>query len=177
MLMEEDGHGFVYLPLLNYTDFNFDHIHEMLQSDRTVVSLSDGGAHCGVICDASFPTYLLTHWVRDRSRGERISLEAAVKRQCHDTARLYGLTDRGTLEPGMRADINIIDFDALKIDAPQMVFDLPAGGRRMIQRAHGYRRTFVNGVETFTDGKSTGAKPGRLVRGKSSPASATIAAE
>ena len=177
MLMEEDGHGFIYLPLLNYTDFNFDHIHEMLQSDRTVVSLSDGGAHCGVICDASFPTYLLTHWVRDRSRGERISLEAAVKRQCHDTARLYGLTDRGTLEPGMRADINIIDFDALKIDAPQMVFDLPAGGRRMIQRAHGYRRTFVNGVETFTDGKSTGAKPGRLVRGKSSPASATIAAE
>ena len=153
MLMEEDGHGFVYLPLLNYTDFNFDHIHEMLQSDRTVVSLSDGGAHCGVICDASFPTYLLTHWVRDRSRGERISLEHAVKRQCHDTARLYGLTDRGTLETGMRADINIIDFDALKIDAPQMVFDLPAGGRRMIQRAQGYRHTFVSGVETFTDGQ------------------------
>ena len=177
MLMEDEGRGFVYLPLLNYTDFNFDHIHEMLQSDRTVVSLSDGGAHCGVICDASFPTYLLTHWVRDRSRGQRISLEQAVKRQCHDTARLYGLTDRGTLETGMRADINIIDFDALKIDAPQMVFDLPAGGRRMIQRAQGYRHTFVSGVETFTDGQSTGAKPGRLVRGKTQAASAIIAAE
>ena len=142
-----------------------------------MVSLSDGGAHCGVICDASFPTYLLTHWVRDRSRGERISLEQAVKRQCHDTARLYGLTDRGTLETGMRADINIIDFDALKIDAPQMVFDLPAGGRRMIQRAQGYRHTFVSGVETFTDGQSTGAKPGRLVRGKTHAASGVIAAE
>ena len=177
MLMEEDGHGFVYLPLLNYTDFNFDHIHEMLQSDRTVVSLSDGGAHCGVICDASFPTYLLTHWVRDRSRGERISLEHAVKRQCHDTARLYGLTDRGTLETGMRADINIIDFDALKIDAPQMVFDLPAGGRRMIQRAQGYRHTFVSGVETFTDGQSTGAKPGRVIRGRQDTIRGTIAAE
>lgn len=177
MLMEDDGHGFVYLPLLNYTDFNFDHIHEMLQSDRTVVSLSDGGAHCGVICDASFPTYLLTHWVRDRSRGERISLEHAVKRQCHDTARLYGLTDRGTLETGMRADINIIDFDALKIDAPQMVFDLPAGGRRMIQRAQGYRHTFVSGVETFTDGQSTGAKPGRVIRGRQDTIRGTIAAE
>ncbi len=165
MLMEADGRGYVYLPLLNYAEFNFDHIHEMLQSDRTVLSLSDGGAHCGVICDASFPTYLLTHWVRDRSRGKRITLEQAVKRQCHDTARLYGLHDRGTLTPGQRADINVIDLERLAIDAPQIVYDLPAGGRRLIQRARGYSHTFVAGVETFRDGKSTGAKPGRLVRG------------
>ncbi|MEO0981710.1 MAG: amidohydrolase family protein [Pseudomonadota bacterium] len=177
MLMEADGRGYVYLPLLNYAEFNFDHIHEMLQSDRTVLSLSDGGAHCGVICDASFPTYLLTHWVRDRSRGGRISLEAAVKRQCHDTARLYGLEDRGTLEPGMRADINVIDFDALEIDPPQMAFDLPAGGRRMIQRAQGYKHTFVAGVETFADGVSTGAKPGGVIRGPQSAPQAAIAAE
>ena len=177
MLMENEGRGFVYLPLLNYTDFNFDHIHEMLQNERTVVSLSDGGAHCGVICDASFPTYLLTHWVRDRSRGSRITLEQAVKRQCHDTARLYGLTDRGTLEVGMRADINVIDFDGLHISPPEMVFDLPAGGRRMIQKATGYRHTFLNGVETFTDGVSTGAKPGKVIRGRQDIAAGTLAAE
>ena len=177
MLMENDGRGYVYLPLLNYTEFNFDHIHTMLQSDRTVLSLSDGGAHCGVICDASFPTYLLTHWVRDRSRGERISLESAVKQQCHDTARLYGLQDRGTLEPGMRADINIIDFDALEIAPPKMVFDLPAGGRRMIQTATGYRHTFLKGVETFTDGVSTGAKPGTVIRGPQELGGVAVAAE
>jgi N-acyl-D-aspartate/D-glutamate deacylase len=165
MLMEDNGRGYVYLPLLNYAEFNFDHIHEMLQSDRTVLSLSDGGAHCGVICDASFPTYLLTHWVRDRSRGGRITLEQAIKRQCHDTARLYGLADRGTLTPGQRADINVIDFERLAIDAPEIVYDLPAGGRRLIQRARGYRHTFVAGQETFRDGKSTGAKPGKLIRG------------
>ncbi len=165
MLMENGGRGYVYLPLLNYAEFNFDHIHEMLQSDRTVLSLSDGGAHCGVICDASFPTYLLTHWVRDRARGKRITLEQAVKRQCHDTARLYGLHDRGTLAAGQRADINVIDLERLAIDAPEIVYDLPAGGRRLIQRARGYRHTFVAGAETFRDGVSTGAKPGRLVRG------------
>ncbi|MEO1568372.1 MAG: amidohydrolase family protein [Pseudomonadota bacterium] len=177
MLMENAGRGYVYLPLLNYTLFNFDHVYEMLQSDRTVLSLSDGGAHCGVICDASFPTYLLTHWVRDRSRGRRISLEAAVKRQCHDTARLYGMFDRGTLEPGMRADVNVIDFDALEIAPPEMAFDLPAGGRRMIQRASGYRHTFLAGVETFTDGVSTGAKPGGVVRGPQRAPGVAIAAE
>ena len=175
MLMENDGRGYVYLPLLNYADFNFDHIHEMLQSDRTVLSLSDGGAHCGVICDASFPTYLLTHWVRDRTRGKRITLEQAIKRQCHDTARLYGLADRGTLTPGMRADINVIDMEALSIDAPQVVYDLPAGGRRLIQRASGYRHTFVAGTETFRDGQSTGAKPGKLIRGTQATSHAAAA--
>jgi N-acyl-D-aspartate/D-glutamate deacylase len=177
MLMENDGRGYVYLPLLNYAEFNFDHIHEMLQSDRTVLSLSDGGAHCGVICDASFPTYLLTHWVRDRSRGKRITLEQAVKRQCHDTARLYGLHDRGTLLPGQRADINVIDLENLAIDAPQIAYDLPAGGRRLIQRAKGYRHTFVAGTETFRDGVSTGAKPGRLVRGTQKGPTLKAAAE
>jgi N-acyl-D-aspartate/D-glutamate deacylase len=175
--METDGRGYVYLPLLNYAEFNFDHIHEMLQSDRCVLSLSDGGAHCGVICDASFPTYLLTHWVRDRHRGARISLEHAIKRQCHDTARLYGLADRGTLQPGMRADINVIDLDKLAIDAPEIVYDLPAGGRRLIQRARGYRHTFVAGTETFRDGQSTGAKPGRLIRGTQKAPTLSVAAE
>lgn len=177
MLMEKDGRGYIYLPLLNYAQFNFDHIYEMLQSDQTIMSLSDGGAHCGVICDASFPTYMLSHWVRDRSRGPRISLEQAVKRQCLDTAKLYGMHDRGVIAPGMRADINIIDFDKLAIDAPEIVYDLPAGGRRMIQRAHGYRHTFVSGVETFRDGVSTGAKPGRLVRGEQKAPASAIAAE
>lgn len=176
MLMEKDGRGYIYLPLLNYTNFNFDHIHEMMQHPATILSLSDGGAHCGVICDASFPTYMLTHWVRDRTRGERLSLEKVVSMQTRDTARLYGLHDRGVLAPGMKADVNIIDFDRLRINAPEMVFDLPADGRRMIQKAEGYRATIVNGVVTFENGEATGEMPGRLVRGaKSAPQ--VIAAE
>src|SRR5690606_34063285 len=156
MLMEKDGRGYVYLPLLNYALFNFDHIHEMMRHPATVLSLSDGGAHCGVICDASFPTYMLTHWVRDRSRGERLSLEEVVRMQTHDTARLYGLNDRGVLAPGMKADVNVIDLDRLRILAPEMVFDLPADGRRMIQRAEGYRATVVSGAVTFENGEATG---------------------
>ncbi|ABS64288.1 Amidohydrolase 3 [Parvibaculum lavamentivorans DS-1] len=165
MLMEKDGRGYVYLPLLNYTLFNFDHIHEMMRHPATVLSLSDGGAHCGVICDASFPTYMLTHWVRDRSRGERLPLEEVVRMQTHDTARLYGLNDRGVVAPGMKADLNIIDLEKLRILAPEMVFDLPADGRRMIQRADGYRATIVNGAVTFENGEATGEMPGRLIRG------------
>ena len=177
MLMEKDGRGYVYLPLLNYALFNFDHIHEMMRHPATVLSLSDGGAHCGVICDASFPTYMLTHWVRDRSRGERLSLEEVVRMQTHDTARLYGLNDRGVLAPGMKADVNVIDLDRLRILAPEMVFDLPAEGRRMIQRAEGYRATVVNGVVTFENGEATGEMPGRLVRGPQRAPRAVAAAE
>ncbi len=165
MLMEKDGRGYVYLPLLNYTLFNFDHIREMMRHPATVLSLSDGGAHCGVICDASFPTYMLTHWVRDRSRGERLPLEEVVRMQTHDTARLYGLNDRGVVAPGMKADLNVIDLEKLRILAPEMVFDLPADGRRMIQRAEGYRATIVNGAVTFENGEATGEMPGRLIRG------------
>ena len=177
MMMEKDGRGFVYQPLLNYTHFNFDHIYEMMQHPVTVLSLFDGGAHCGIICDASFPTYMLTHWVRDRSRGKTLPLEQVVKMQTQDTARLYGLNDRGVLAPGMKADVNVIDFDKLKILPPEMVFDLPAGGRRMIQRADGYRATIVSGIVTFENGQETGQMPGRLIRGPQAAPTTAIAAE
>ena len=165
MMMEDDGTGYVYLPILNYANCNFDHIHTMFENPNTVLSLSDGGAHCGVICDASFPTYLLTHWVRDRSRGARFGLEQAVARQTSHTAQLYGLNDRGVIAVGMKADLNVIDFEQLKLHGPQMVFDLPAGGRRLIQRAEGYRWTIVSGEITFENGTPTGKMPGRLIRG------------
>ncbi|MBI1405659.1 MAG: amidohydrolase family protein [Caulobacter sp.] len=166
MLMENDGRGYIYLPLLNYTEFSFDHIHAMMHDANTVLSLSDGGAHCGVICDASFPTYMLTHWVRDRSRGPRLPLEKVVSMQTRDTARLYGLNDRGVLAVGMKADVNVIDFDNLAIEAPEMVFDLPADGRRMIQKARGYVATIVSGVVTYENGEATGEMPGKLIRGR-----------
>tara|TARA_R110002074_G_scaffold230814_1_gene402337 strand:- start:9795 stop:11534 length:1740 start_codon:yes stop_codon:yes gene_type:complete len=177
MLMENDGRGYIYLPLLNYTKFNFDHILEMMQHPATVLSLSDGGAHCGVICDASFPTYMLTHWVRDRDRGARLSIEQVVKMQTQDTARLYGLNDRGVIAPGMKADVNVIDFDRLRILAPEMVFDLPAEGRRMIQKAEGYRATIVSGAVTFENGESTGEMPGKLIRGPQASRATSVAAE
>ena len=165
MLMEKDGRGYIYLPLLNYAQFNFDHIREMMDHPMTVLSLSDGGAHCGVICDASFPTYMLSYWARDRERGAKAPLEQVVRMQTHDTAKLYGLNDRGVIAPGMKADVNVIDLAKLKILAPEMVFDLPANGRRLVQRAEGYRATVVSGVVTFENGEATGAMPGKLVRG------------
>ena len=165
MLMENDGRGYIYLPLLNYAEFNFDHIAEMMHHPATILSLSDGGAHCGVICDASFPTYMLTYWARDRERGERLPLEQVVKMQTHDTAQLYGLGDRGVLAPGMKADLNVIDYEALTILPPEMIFDLPAEGRRLVQRAQGYSATVVSGVVTFENGEATGDLPGKLVRG------------
>ncbi len=175
MLMENDGRGYIYLPLLNYTEFNFDHIHAMMHDPNTVLSLSDGGAHCGVICDASFPTYMLTHWVRDRKRGPTLPLEKVVAMQTRDTARLYGLNDRGVLAVGMKADLNVIDFERLAIQPPEMVFDLPAAGRRMIQRAEGYVATIVSGVVTYENGEATGAMPGKLIRGRQEPALAMAA--
>jgi len=165
MLMENDGRGYIYLPLLNYAAFNFDHIAEMMHHPATILSLSDGGAHCGVICDASFPTYMLTYWVRDRARGERLPLEKVVSMQTRDTARLYGLHDRGVIAPGMKADLNVLDLERLRILPPEMVFDLPADGRRLVQRAEGYRATVVSGVVTFENGEPTGDLPGKLIRG------------
>jgi N-acyl-D-aspartate/D-glutamate deacylase len=176
MLMENDGRGYIYLPLLNYARHNFDHIVEMMDDPNTILSLSDGGAHCGVICDASFPTYMLTYWVRDRVRGRRMPLEKVVSMQTRQTAALYGLHDRGVVSPGMKADLNVIDFDALAIQAPEMIFDLPAEGRRLIQKASGYRTTVVSGVVTFEDGEATGEMPGKLIRGPQA-APAALAAE
>ena len=126
---------------------------------------SDGGAHVGTICDASFPTTLLTLWCRDRTRGEKLTVEHVVRSQCRETARTVGLDDRGVLAPGYRADLNLVDFDGLRLHAPRLVFDLPAGGKRLLQDVDGYRHTFVAGTETYVDGEPTGALPGRLVRG------------
>jgi N-acyl-D-amino-acid deacylase len=165
LLSEGDGTGFIYLPILNYADGNLDFLEALQDSDDTVNSLSDGGAHCGTICDAASPTFMLQHWVRDRKRGGKISLEQAVKRQCRDTARLYGLDDRGILAPGYLADINVIDMDAIKLGKPWLAFDLPAGGKRLLQKADGYACTIKNGVVTFQNGTWTGETPGGLIRG------------
>ncbi len=163
-MCEHGGRGLLMLPFFSYSDGNHDAIREMLTHPAGVAGLGDGGAHCGVICDASMPTYLLTHWARDRHRGPRLDLEWVVRKQTHDTAALYGFTDRGTIEVGQRADLNLIDFDRLRLGRPEVVHDLPAGGRRLIQHAEGYRATVVNGVMTRRDGADTGARPGRLVR-------------
>lgn len=165
LLCRDRGQGFIYLPILNYADGNLDFLEALQASDDCVNSLSDGGAHCGTICDAASPTFMLQHWVRDRRRGQRIALEQAVKRQCHDTARLYGLNDRGLIAPGYLADLNVIDFANLRLGKPWLAFDLPAGGKRLLQRAEGYVATIKSGVVTFADGHWNGATPGKLVRG------------
>jgi N-acyl-D-aspartate/D-glutamate deacylase len=137
----------------------------MILHPAAVLGLADGGAHVGTICDASMPTWMLTHWVRDRTRGERLPLELIVQRQTSDTARLYGLQDRGTLAPGYLADINLIDLDGLRLHVPEVRADLPAGGRRIVQTADGYVATIKSGTVTYRDGQSTGEYPGRLLRG------------
>ena len=138
----------------------------MIEHPASAVGLSDGGAHCGLICDASFPTYLLTHWARDRTRGEKLPLELVVHKQTKATADVYGLGDRGVLQAGKRADVNVIDLEGLRLHVPEMIFDLPAGGRRLVQPVDGYRWTVQHGEVTFADGAPTGARPGRVVRGR-----------
>jgi N-acyl-D-amino-acid deacylase len=164
-MLANEGRDFVYYPIINYADTNFDPIREMLLHPQALLSLSDGGAHCGLICDASSPSYMLTHWVRDRTRGERLPLEFAVKLQTRGTASAYGLNDRGLLAPGMRADINVIDLENLHLHAPEAVHDLPAAGRRLVQRVDGYKATLQAGQVTYEDGVATGALPGKLIRG------------
>ncbi len=176
ILLERDGEELLYAPLANYTANNLDVAREMILSPHTAFGLGDGGAHCSIICDASFPTTHLIHWARDRTRGEKLPLEYLVKRQTQDTAQLVGFLDRGVIAPGMKADLNVIDFDNLTLGAPQIVFDLPAGGKRLIQKARGYKYTIVSGEVTFVDGESTGALPGRLLRG-SQPAPVLRAAQ
>ena len=151
--------------ILNYSDGWLEPVREMLLHPRSASGLADGGAHCGVICDASLPTFMLTHWTRDRQRGETLPLEWIVKKQTHDTARLYGLGDRGTIEPGMLGDLNVIDYEHLQLGSPYVTADLPAGGKRLLQRATGYRATVKSGVVTFADGEDTGERPGVLLRG------------
>ncbi len=164
-LVSGEGRGFLYVPFLNYAEGNLDAVACMLADEHSVLGLGDGGAHVGTICDASFQTTMLTHWVRDRDRGQRLELSQAVAKQTSMTAAMAGLGDRGVLRPGFKADLNVIDLDRLRLRAPTMAFDLPAGGKRLLQRAEGYLHTFVSGVETYCDGEHTGALPGRLVRG------------
>lgn len=172
LMLEDDGRALLYLPILGYTHGDFGALHEMLSHPSTVLGLGDGGAHCGLLCDASLPTYMLSHWVRDRTRGERLSIEAAVHHQTRRTAALYGFDDRGLLAPGYLADCNVIDLDRLGIAPPEMVYDLPAGGRRLVQRATGYVATVKRGVVVRQNDESTGERPGRLIRGPQ-PAPAT----
>jgi len=162
-LLELDGKQLIYFPIYNYTEFNYDNVHAMLTHPKALPGLSDGGAHVGTICDASFPTYLLTHWCRDRDHG-KISLARAIQMLTADGADYLGLKDRGRLKVGMRADINIIDHDKLKLGPPRMVKDLPAGGQRLLQPVSGYRATFVKGEQVIANDEVTNARPGRLVR-------------
>lgn len=164
-LLSNDGRGMIYMPFFNYSYGDLSMTHELMQHEHTRNGLSDAGAHCGAICDGGMPTFLMTHWVRDRQRGPRLQLEKMVQRQTRKTAELYGLTDRGLIAPGLRADINLIDFDALTFDMPEMVYDFPANGRRLVQHAKGYVGTFVNGVQTVDRDEFTGALPGKLLRG------------
>lgn len=165
LMLADEGRGMIYLPFLNYADGSLDPVRTMLESPASLPGLSDGGAHVGMICDGSFPTTLLTHWTRDRTRGEKLPLEFLIKRQCRDTAAWVGLKDRGVLQPGYRADLNVIDYDGLRLHTPHIVRDLPAGGRRLMQHADGYDAIVVAGQVIQRHGEATGAKPGRLVRG------------
>ncbi|MDR3506341.1 MAG: amidohydrolase family protein [Caulobacteraceae bacterium] len=164
-MLKNGGRAMLYAPFLNYAEGSIDPAYRMLTHPQTVPGLSDGGAHVGMICDGSFPTSLLTHWTRDRTRGPKLALETAVRMQTADTASIVGLFDRGRIVPGLRADLNVIDYDHLTLRAPQVAYDLPAGGRRLIQRADGYVATIVAGQVTYRGGEPTDALPGRLLRG------------
>ena len=164
LLLENNGKALLYRPLSNYTYGNLDTVHDMLAHDATIVGLGDGGAHVGILSDASALSTMLTHWTRDR-KGAKFSLPWAVKRISRDSAQAIGLHDRGVVAAGYKADLNVIDYDRLQVRAPEVVYDLPAGGRRLIQRADGYDVTIVSGTPVTRNGEATGALPGRLVRG------------
>jgi len=165
LMTEGDGRRFFFAPVYNYSHYDYEAVRTMLTHPRGVFGLDDAGAHCGAICDASMPTFLLSHWARDRRRGEQLPLEFVVKKITADTASLYGLHDRGRIEVGCRADLNVIDFERLRVLPPELVTDLPADGRRLVQRAEGYDATIVAGTVVMRDGVDTGERPGRLVRG------------
>ena len=165
LMLERDGRAILNRPLLNYADGDLAAIREMMTHPHTLMGLGDGGAHVGYICDASCMTHMLVHWARDRTRGPRLPVEQAVKRISHDNAMAMGLADRGVIGAGRKADINVIDFARLRMRAPEMHYDLPAGGKRLVQKAEGYVATVLSGAVTYRDGEATGALPGRLVRG------------
>jgi N-acyl-D-aspartate/D-glutamate deacylase len=164
LLLENNGKTLLYRPLSNYSYGNLDTVHDMLAHDATIVGLGDGGAHVGILSDASALSTMLTHWTRDR-KGARFSLPWGVKRISRDSALAIGLHDRGLVARGYKADLNVIDYDRLQVRAPEVVYDLPTGGRRLIQRANDYEVTIVSGIPVTRNGEATGALPGRLVRG------------
>ena len=177
LMLEREGNALIYFPLMNYYCGSLADVETMLTHPNTAFGLSDGGAHCGIICDASFPSTLLTHWGRDRTRGEKLPLEWLIHGLTGRNADLIGLNDRGILAPGMKADVNVIDFDRLKLYSPHIVNDLPAGGKRLIQHADGYTASIVSGSVAFRNGQPTGALNGRLVRGaQARPSGAKIPA-
>jgi N-acyl-D-aspartate/D-glutamate deacylase len=164
LMLEDEGRALLYFPIYNYTEMNFDNVHTMMTHPQAIMGLSDGGAHVGTICDSSFPTYLLSYWTRDRQRGERIALGEAVRKLTSDVADYCGMDDRGRLRPGLKANINVIDYDRLRLFAPRMVQDLPAGGQRLLQDAAGYRAVIVAGEVVLENDRLTGRHPGRLYR-------------
>lgn len=164
-MMSENGRGLLYYPLFNYSNHNLDHLWELHQHPHTRMGLADAGAHCGTIADGGMPTFMLQFWARDRSRGDQMPIEWLVHRQTRQTAKMYGLCDRGLLAPGMRADVNVIDLDGLAVELPHLVDDLPTGANRYVQRAEGYGATVCRGAVTVLDDQFTGETPGRLIRG------------
>jgi len=162
--LTEGPDRFLFFPVVGYVHGDHEQVRSLLLDDATLLGLGDGGAHCGQIVDAGLPSYMLTHWGRDRTRGPRMSLEHIVKMQTSETADFFGFRDRGRLRPGLRADINIIDYGNLRLHQPELRNDLPAGGKRLVQRVDGYRATLVGGIPVFENGEETGARPGRLVR-------------
>jgi len=164
LLMERDGRGILYLPVTNYAAGNLDVVGEMLAAPNSLIGLGDGGAHVGIMCDATATSYTLTHWTRDRRRGALFPVAWAIKRLTADNAIEMGLRDRGLLRPGLKADINVLDYDNMRLRRPEIAYDLPAGGKRLVQRTDGFDATIVSGEIVYRNGEATGALPGRLVR-------------
>ncbi len=165
IMMEDDGRGILYLPVTNYAHGHLDAVRDMIADPNTLLGLGDGGAHVGIMCDATATSYTLTHWTRDRARGGLFPIAFAIKRLTADNAAAIGLRDRGVLQAGRKADINVIDYDRLRLRAPRIVYDLPAGGKRLVQRTEGFDATIVSGAIVYRHGEATNALPGRLVRG------------
>jgi N-acyl-D-aspartate/D-glutamate deacylase len=164
LLIENDGRNILYLPVTNFAGGNLDVVSEMLAAPNTLIGLGDGGAHVGIMCDATATSFTLTHWTRDRARGELFPVAWGIKRLTADNAAEMGLADRGRLKIGLKADINVLDYDRLRLRRPEIVYDLPAGGKRLMQRTDGFDATIVSGVVVYRHGEATGALPGRLVR-------------
>ena len=174
VLLEDEGRGFIYSPLVNYYNFDMSATEEMLADPNTIMGLGDGGAHVGFILDAGYPTWLMTYWGRER---QRFSMQEVIRRLTSDTAHASGLHDRGVIAVGKKGDLNVIDYDNVTFGKPYVTFDLPAGGRRLLQKAEGYEATIVSGRVTYRNGEATGELPGQLVRGQRFEDAGRIAAE